>query len=38
MTDEQFIEFLKDKGVDPDDTGFASGGRVQYAIGSGIIC
>ena len=36
MTDEEFIKFLKDKGVDPDDTGFASGGRVQYAIGSGI--
>ena len=36
MTDEEFIKFLKDKGVDPDDTGFASGGRVQYAFGSGI--
>ena len=36
MTDEEFIKFLKDKGVDPDDTGFASGGRVQYAFGSGM--
>ena len=36
MTDEEFRKFLKDKGVDPDDTGFASGGRVQYAIGSGL--
>ena len=36
MTDEEFIKFLKDKGVDPDDTGFASGGRVQYRFGSGI--
>jgi len=36
MTDEEFIKFLKDKGVDPDDTGFASGGRVQYRFGSGM--
>ena len=36
MTDEEFRKFLKDKGVDPDDTGFASGGRVQYAFGSGL--
>lgn len=36
MTDEEFRKFLKDKGVDPDDTGFASGGRVQYRFGSGM--
>ena len=36
MSDEEFRQFLKDKGVDPDDTGFASGGRVQYAFGSGM--
>ena len=36
MTDSEFIEFLRGKGVDPDDTGFASGGRVQYAFGSGM--
>ena len=36
MSDDEFIKFLKDKGVDPDDTGFASGGRVQYAFGSGM--
>ena len=36
MSDEEFIKFLKDKGVDPDDTGFASGGRVQYRFGSGM--
>ena len=36
MTDEEFRKFLKDNGVDPDDTGMADGGRVKYAIGSGI--
>ena len=36
MTDEEFRKFLKDNGVDPDNTGFASGGRVQYAFGSGM--
>lgn len=36
MTDEEFIKFLKDKGVDPDDTGFADGGRVKYRFGSGM--
>ena len=36
MTDEEFRKFLMDNGVDPDDTGFASGGRVQYAFGSGM--
>lgn len=36
MSDDEFIKFLKDKGVDPDDTGFASGGRVQYRFGSGM--
>jgi len=36
MTDEEFRKFLMDNGVDPDNTGFASGGRVQYRIGSGI--
>lgn len=36
MTDEEFRAFLKEKGVDPDDTGFKEGGRVGYAFGSGI--
>ena len=36
MTDEEFRKFLKDKGVDPDDTGFADGGRVKYRFGSGM--
>ena len=36
MSDEELRQFLKDKGVDPDDTGFASGGRVQYRFGSGM--
>jgi len=37
MTDDELRELLKDKlGKDPDDTGFASGGRVQYAFGSGM--
>ena len=37
MTDEELREVLKDKlGKDPDDTGFADGGRVKYAYGSGL--
>ena len=36
MSDEEFRKFLKDNGVDPDETGFASGGRVQYRFGSGM--
>ena len=34
MTDEELREVLKDKlGKDPDDTGFATGGRVGFAAG-----
>ena len=36
MSDEELRQFLKDKGVDPDDTGFADGGRVKYRFGSGM--
>lgn len=36
MTDEEFRKFLMDNGVDPDDTGFADGGRVKYRFGSGM--
>lgn len=36
MSDDELRQFLKDKGVDPDDTGFAKGGRVGYRFGSGL--
>jgi len=36
MTDEELREILKKGDVDPDDTGFKDGGRVNYAYGSGL--